>query len=207
MSPAVIGGRARGAMASGSGGGGGRGRGAVGVPRGGAPRLAIYDKATGEAQPRPCPGPEWRLPPEGQAPAVYPFQSLVRSRRLQDLSGDGGVRKQELRPGTGQAVPPDASVAGTAGAARPVVLLAEVLWLGASCRSRRFLHLSRSCVWSAAWLQPPSCSGCCMQPWPGSPWVLVRSAAVLYSDGHKLAGSSARLLRSLLCKWQLLNLI
>ncbi|NXW59148.1 FKBP6 isomerase, partial [Eurystomus gularis] len=33
------------------------------------------------------------------------------ARGLQDLSGDGGVRKQELRPGTGHLVPPNASVA------------------------------------------------------------------------------------------------
>ncbi|NXG09723.1 FKBP6 isomerase, partial [Sakesphorus luctuosus] len=30
---------------------------------------------------------------------------------LQDLTGDGGVRKEQLRPGTGQCVPPAASVA------------------------------------------------------------------------------------------------
>ncbi|NXO51506.1 FKBP6 isomerase, partial [Aramus guarauna] len=39
------------------------------------------------------------------------FYWVVRSRDLQDLTGDGGVRKQELRPGTGQAVPQNASVA------------------------------------------------------------------------------------------------
>ncbi|XP_065550478.1 inactive peptidyl-prolyl cis-trans isomerase FKBP6 isoform X2 [Lathamus discolor] len=76
---------------------------------GAAPRLAVPARAAGE--PRPWPGPAWRLPPEGQAPAAYPSQSVVRSRGLQDLSGDGGVRKQELRPGTGPAMPPDASVA------------------------------------------------------------------------------------------------
>ncbi|XP_062486448.1 inactive peptidyl-prolyl cis-trans isomerase FKBP6 [Pezoporus occidentalis] len=77
------------------------------------PRLAGHDGPAGEARPRPRPRPrpQWRLPPEGGAPPVYPFQSLVRSRCLQDLSGDGGVRKQELRPGTGQAMPPNASVA------------------------------------------------------------------------------------------------
>lgn len=36
------------------------------------------------------------------------------ARGLQDLSGDGGVRKEELRPGTGQPAPPAATVAGTA---------------------------------------------------------------------------------------------
>ncbi|XP_027301786.1 inactive peptidyl-prolyl cis-trans isomerase FKBP6 isoform X2 [Anas platyrhynchos] len=33
------------------------------------------------------------------------------ARGLQDLSGDGGVRKEELRPGTGQPAPPAATVA------------------------------------------------------------------------------------------------
>ncbi|XP_075025170.1 inactive peptidyl-prolyl cis-trans isomerase FKBP6 isoform X2 [Calonectris borealis] len=63
--------------------------------------------AAGEARA----GPEGRARPAGQAPAVSPFQSLARARGLRDLSGDGGVRKEELRPGAGQAVPPAASVA------------------------------------------------------------------------------------------------
>ncbi|XP_059685472.1 inactive peptidyl-prolyl cis-trans isomerase FKBP6 [Gavia stellata] len=42
---------------------------------------------------------------------MSPFQCLAQARGLRDLSGDGGVRKEELRPGTGQAVPPAASVA------------------------------------------------------------------------------------------------
>ncbi|NXX59445.1 FKBP6 isomerase, partial [Scopus umbretta] len=63
------------------------------------------------------PAAEGRLHPAGPAPAVSPVpalspvQRLARARGLRDLSGDGGVRKEELRPGTGQAVPPAASVA------------------------------------------------------------------------------------------------
>lgn len=41
------------------------------------------------------------------------FRSALGARGLQDISGDGGVRKQVLRPGTGQPVPPAATVAGT----------------------------------------------------------------------------------------------
>ncbi|XP_071672988.1 inactive peptidyl-prolyl cis-trans isomerase FKBP6 isoform X3 [Patagioenas fasciata] len=51
-------------------------------------------------------GPEERWGPPASSPAA-----LVRARGLQDLSGDGGVRKMELRPGRGQLVPPGASVA------------------------------------------------------------------------------------------------
>eukprot|EP00076_Gallus_gallus_P032210 XP_024997748.1 inactive peptidyl-prolyl cis-trans isomerase FKBP6 isoform X2 [Gallus gallus] len=39
------------------------------------------------------------------------FRSALGARGLQDISGDGGVRKQVLRPGTGQPVPPAATVA------------------------------------------------------------------------------------------------
>ncbi|KAM9257454.1 LOW QUALITY PROTEIN: inactive peptidyl-prolyl cis-trans isomerase FKBP6 [Cariama cristata] len=42
---------------------------------------------------------------------MFPFRCLAQSRGLRDLRGDGGVRKEELRPGTGQTVPPAASVA------------------------------------------------------------------------------------------------
>ncbi|XP_053941053.1 inactive peptidyl-prolyl cis-trans isomerase FKBP6 isoform X3 [Cuculus canorus] len=43
-----------------------------------------------------------------ETPTSTPFPALSRAR---DLSGDGGVRKAELRPGSGRAVPPGASVA------------------------------------------------------------------------------------------------
>ncbi|KAM9613725.1 inactive peptidyl-prolyl cis-trans isomerase FKBP6 isoform 2-T3 [Morphnus guianensis] len=56
-------------------------------------------------------GPQGRLHLAGQAPAASSFRYLARTRGLRDLSGDGGVLKEELRPGTGQAVPPAASVA------------------------------------------------------------------------------------------------
>lgn len=78
-------------------------------------------------------GPEGRRGPAGRGLAVSPLAAspppasspaaLVRARGLQDLSGDGGVRKMELRPGRGQPVPPGASVAGTAGRAAPGVPL------------------------------------------------------------------------------------
>ncbi|XP_025966688.2 inactive peptidyl-prolyl cis-trans isomerase FKBP6 [Dromaius novaehollandiae] len=59
--------------------------------------------------------PEWGQRPAGQAPGpaapASPFQRLVQARRLQDLSGDGGVLKEVLRPGAGEPVAPDASVA------------------------------------------------------------------------------------------------
>ncbi|XP_074016974.1 inactive peptidyl-prolyl cis-trans isomerase FKBP6 [Numenius arquata] len=58
----------------------------------------------GEARARP----EGRAQPAERAAAVSPFPWLARAR---DLSGDGGVRKEELHPGCGQAVPPGASVA------------------------------------------------------------------------------------------------
>ncbi|XP_075373846.1 inactive peptidyl-prolyl cis-trans isomerase FKBP6 isoform X3 [Mycteria americana] len=69
--------------------------------------------AAGEARGRAWAGPEGRPHLAGQAPApaVSPFQCLARARGLRDLSGDGGVRKEELRPGAGPAVPPAASVA------------------------------------------------------------------------------------------------
>lgn len=41
------------------------------------------------------------------------FRCALRARGLQDISGDGGVLKELLRPGTGQPVPPAATVAGT----------------------------------------------------------------------------------------------
>ncbi|XP_072772941.1 inactive peptidyl-prolyl cis-trans isomerase FKBP6 isoform X2 [Taeniopygia guttata] len=46
-------------------------------------------------------------------PASTPSLSLASEplQALQDLTGDGGVRKEQLRPGNGQPVPPDASVA------------------------------------------------------------------------------------------------
>ncbi|NXI40821.1 FKBP6 isomerase, partial [Galbula dea] len=44
-----------------------------------------------------------------QAPAV--IARLMQTRSLQDVTGNGGVRKLELHPGTGPLVPPDASVA------------------------------------------------------------------------------------------------
>ncbi|NWJ02186.1 FKBP6 isomerase, partial [Crypturellus undulatus] len=48
----------------------------------------------------------------GLAPgAASPFQRLVQARHMRDLRGDGGVLKEVLRPGAGEAVPPDASVA------------------------------------------------------------------------------------------------
>ncbi|NXI95481.1 FKBP6 isomerase, partial [Psophia crepitans] len=47
----------------------------------------------------------------GPGPTVSPFQRLLRRPGVRDLTGDGGVCKQELRPGAGQAMPPDASVA------------------------------------------------------------------------------------------------
>ncbi|XP_052660523.1 inactive peptidyl-prolyl cis-trans isomerase FKBP6 isoform X1 [Harpia harpyja] len=56
-------------------------------------------------------GPQGRLHLAGQAPAASSFRYLAQTRGLRDLSGDGGVLKEELRPGTGQAVPPAASVA------------------------------------------------------------------------------------------------
>ncbi|XP_074450610.1 inactive peptidyl-prolyl cis-trans isomerase FKBP6 isoform X2 [Larus michahellis] len=62
--------------------------------------------AEGEVWPRP--GPESGPQPAGRAAAVFPFQWLSRAC---DLSSDGGVRKEELRPGSGQAVPPGASLA------------------------------------------------------------------------------------------------
>ncbi|NXW83256.1 FKBP6 isomerase, partial [Alopecoenas beccarii] len=49
--------------------------------------------------------------PAGQGPAVASPAALVGAQGLQDLSGDGGVCKVELRPGRGQPVPPGASVA------------------------------------------------------------------------------------------------
>ncbi|XP_067166028.1 inactive peptidyl-prolyl cis-trans isomerase FKBP6 [Apteryx mantelli] len=61
--------------------------------------------------------PEGRQHPAGQAPGsvaaapASPFQRLVQARRLRDLSSDGGVLKEVLRPGAGEPVPPDASVA------------------------------------------------------------------------------------------------
>ncbi|KAM6049601.1 inactive peptidyl-prolyl cis-trans isomerase FKBP6 isoform 2-T2 [Chlamydotis macqueenii] len=54
-----------------------------------------------------------QLAAEAPAASPSPFQRLVRSRGVQDLTGDGGVCKEELRAGTGQTVPPDASVAVT----------------------------------------------------------------------------------------------
>ncbi|XP_074969203.1 inactive peptidyl-prolyl cis-trans isomerase FKBP6 isoform X2 [Phalacrocorax aristotelis] len=73
--------------------------------------------ARARPRPRPGPGRGWRL--AGEAPALVPvpvaspspFQCLERARGLRDLSGDGGVRKEELRPGRGPVVPPAASVA------------------------------------------------------------------------------------------------
>ncbi|KAM6048981.1 inactive peptidyl-prolyl cis-trans isomerase FKBP6 isoform 12-T13 [Theristicus caerulescens] len=69
--------------------------------------MAGSGEAAGEARA----GAEGRPRPAGLAPAASPFPCLLRARGLQDLSGDGGVRKEELRPGSGQAVPPGASVA------------------------------------------------------------------------------------------------
>ncbi|XP_041280909.1 inactive peptidyl-prolyl cis-trans isomerase FKBP6 [Onychostruthus taczanowskii] len=58
----------------------------------------------------PDPAPAWPLAP---TPASTPSLSLASEslQPLQDLTGDGGVRKEQLRPGTGQPVPPSASVA------------------------------------------------------------------------------------------------
>uniref|UniRef100_UPI00398F0323 inactive peptidyl-prolyl cis-trans isomerase FKBP6 n=1 Tax=Pristiophorus japonicus TaxID=55135 RepID=UPI00398F0323 len=49
-------------------------------------------------------------PPEG--PADHPFQSpfYYMSQRMQDVTGDGGVLKEVLRPGSGSVIPSTASV-------------------------------------------------------------------------------------------------
>lgn len=60
----------------------------------------------------------WALAPTpAPTPVSTPSLSLASEslQPLQDLTGDGGVRKEQLRPGTGQLVPPSASVAGRAG--------------------------------------------------------------------------------------------
>ncbi|NXC41750.1 FKBP6 isomerase, partial [Penelope pileata] len=54
---------------------------------------------------------EARAGPEGRLELSSRFRAVMRARGLQDLSGDGGVRKEELRPGSGQLVPPAATVA------------------------------------------------------------------------------------------------
>ncbi|XP_031985591.1 inactive peptidyl-prolyl cis-trans isomerase FKBP6 isoform X2 [Corvus kubaryi] len=56
----------------------------------------------------PAPAPIWAL-----TPASTPSLSVASAslQPLQDLTSDGGVRKEQLRPGTGQPVPPSASVA------------------------------------------------------------------------------------------------
>ncbi|KAM6242102.1 inactive peptidyl-prolyl cis-trans isomerase FKBP6 [Porphyrio hochstetteri] len=51
-----------------------------------------------------------RRSPAPPAPSSF-IQRLLRARGLQDISGDGGVRKVELRAGSGQTVPLAASVA------------------------------------------------------------------------------------------------
>ncbi|RLV97902.1 hypothetical protein DV515_00011248, partial [Chloebia gouldiae] len=64
----------------------------------------------GRRDPHPHPTAPWALAP---TPASTPSLSLASEslQALQDLTGDGGVRKEQLRPGTGQPVPPSASVA------------------------------------------------------------------------------------------------
>ncbi|XP_023794778.1 inactive peptidyl-prolyl cis-trans isomerase FKBP6 isoform X3 [Cyanistes caeruleus] len=64
----------------------------------------------------PASTPTWALtltPAPGPTPASTPSLSLASEslQPLQDLTGDGGVRKERLCPGTGQPVPPSASVA------------------------------------------------------------------------------------------------
>ncbi|XP_039938465.1 inactive peptidyl-prolyl cis-trans isomerase FKBP6 isoform X2 [Hirundo rustica] len=62
--------------------------------------------------PDPASTPTWALALT-PAPASTPSLSLASDslQALQDLTGDGGVRKEKLCPGSGQPVPPSASVA------------------------------------------------------------------------------------------------
>lgn len=78
------------------------------------------DLAAGGPDSDPALIPKWALaltPTPGPTPVSTPSLSLALEslQSLQDLTGDGGVRKEQLRPGTGQPVPPSASVAGRAG--------------------------------------------------------------------------------------------
>ncbi|OWK52486.1 Inactive peptidyl-prolyl cis-trans isomerase FKBP6 [Lonchura striata] len=58
----------------------------------------------------PAPALPWALAPTPASTPALPLAS-ESLQALQDLTGDGGVRKEQLRPGTGQPVPPGASVA------------------------------------------------------------------------------------------------
>ncbi|XP_059721853.1 inactive peptidyl-prolyl cis-trans isomerase FKBP6 isoform X2 [Haemorhous mexicanus] len=68
----------------------------------------------GGRDPDPASTPTWALTLT-PAPTLASTPSLSLASEslqpLQDLTGDGGVRKEQLRPGTGQPVPPSASVA------------------------------------------------------------------------------------------------
>ncbi|XP_071303986.1 inactive peptidyl-prolyl cis-trans isomerase FKBP6 [Agelaius tricolor] len=67
-----------------------------------------------DSDPDPASTPTWALAPiPAPTPASTPSLSLASEslQPLQDLTGDGGVRKKQLRPGSGQPVPPSASVA------------------------------------------------------------------------------------------------
>ncbi|XP_032934025.1 inactive peptidyl-prolyl cis-trans isomerase FKBP6 isoform X3 [Catharus ustulatus] len=66
--------------------------------------------------PDPASAPTWALamtPIPAPTPASTPSLSLASEslQTMQDLTGDGGVLKEQLRPGIGQPVPPSASVA------------------------------------------------------------------------------------------------
>lgn len=72
-----------------------------------------------DPDPASAPAPTWALamtPIPAPTPASTPSLSLASEslQTMQDLTGDGGVLKEQLRPGIGQPVPPSASVAGRA---------------------------------------------------------------------------------------------
>ena len=77
------------------------------------------------------------------------FRCALRARGLQDISGDGGVCKELLRPGTGQPVPPAATVAGTV----PVPAGPGVAWRGGA-------------VPCGAAGSPAPCRGAARSAWP-----------------------------------------
>lgn len=88
-----------------------------------------------DPDPDPALIPKWALaltstPTLGPSPSLS--LALESLQPLQDLTGDGGVRKKQLRPGTGQPVPPSASVAGRAGSGASGAFCGpwEVLWPG-----------------------------------------------------------------------------
>lgn len=131
-------------------------------------------------------GPQGRPCPAGRAPAAPSFRGLARTRGLRDLSGDGGVLKEELRPGTGQAVPPAASVAGTAGAPGPAVLSRPKCPCSSRgprevMRQRLGTTLSRSPAWFSRLL--PGCVSSAPRHQPGVLQGVLREPAAWLPRG------------------------